>query len=195
MRQLDEVFSDRHHARGCLRRVVRWFIALRYAATRPERVSALILVSAPRPDGRRRRARALPSRAVALLRLSSLIAAPACGPRSASRTAGLAIAAGSRPVTAPRSSPRPCRRPGWRAVCSCISGRISARTGKVRAPTFVITGERRPRSGRPPVTRWYLDLHPRRETRSSSGRDTSACSRSRSAFAEIVGGFVHANSH
>jgi pimeloyl-ACP methyl ester carboxylesterase len=174
------------------------FIALRYAATRPERVSALVLVSAPAPgwlpSARQRRYLAHPR----LLAPLFVLAAPArlwAEVRSAMPSIGagvrFAVTHGARVLAAP-------------LVPALAAGRIAAqqavdfsRDGAlVRAPTLVITGEDHLDLVVPPgVSREYLSIIPGAKYERLAGTGHIGMITRPVRFARVVSDFVHANSH
>jgi 3-oxoadipate enol-lactonase len=174
------------------------FIALRYAATRADRVSALILVSAPAPgwtpSPRQQRYLARPWLSTPLFMISSPIYTwreiRSALPDWRARVA-FSVAQGARVLAAPM-------------IPSQVASRVQVQQrlefgvdcGKVTAPTLVVTGEDQldyvvP----PPVTRQYLSLiqGSRYEKLDRTGH-IGMLTHPRQ-FAEIVTRFVHGHSH
>jgi pimeloyl-ACP methyl ester carboxylesterase len=199
LRQLDAVFERTGLERAALCGVsYGGFIALRYAATRPERVNALVLVSAPapgwEPSARQQRFLDRPRLRAPLFMLA--------GPgrvwpevRSAipsrHRRVFFAVTYGARVLTAP-------------IVPSLAVTRIADQqavdfTGdgaRVKAPTLIVTGEDAlDRVVPPPVSRKYLSLIPGAVYRKMDGTGHIGMITQPARFAHIVSGFVHANSH
>ena len=197
--QLDAVFDKARLDRAAVCGVsYGGFIALRYAATRPDRVSGLILVSAPAPgwtpSRRQQRYLARPRLtapvfvATAPLRVWQEIQTAL--PDWRSRLA-FTVTHGARVVTAPMIPSRIAERVNLQQQLD-----FSADCDKITAPTLVITGEDQldwvvP----PPVTRRYLALirgaHYERLDRTGH---IGMLTHSRE-FARIVTEFVHAHGH
>jgi 3-oxoadipate enol-lactonase len=199
VRQLDSVMDRAGVTRAALCGVsYGGFIALRYAATRPDRVSALVLVSAPapgwRPSSRQNRYIAHP-RLLAPLFVLSAPARLGAEVRSAipSLTARVrfAITYGARVLAAP-------------LVPSLAAGRMVAQQAedfsadgpRVRAPTLVITGEDHLDLVVPPsVSREYLSIIPGAKYERLEGTGHIGMITRPVQFARAVSDFVHANSH
>lgn len=199
VRQLDAVYAAAGLDRAALCGVsYGGFIALRYAALHPERVSALILVSAPAPgwvpSERQQRYLARPRVLAPLFVLSAparlwpevKAAMPSWGERMR-----FGVTHGARVLAAP-------------LVPALAAARISMQqaadfTGdaaRVTAPVLVITGEDHLDGVVPPsVTRWYLSMF--RDTRYEKLERTGHIGMlTRPArFARLVSDFVHANDH
>jgi 3-oxoadipate enol-lactonase len=199
VRQLDAVFDRAGISRAALCGIsYGGFIALRYAATRPERVSALVLVSAPapgwQPSPRQQRYLARPRLHAPIF----VLAAPArlwAEVRSAMPTWGarlrFAVTHGARVLAAP-------------LVPSLAAARIadqqavdfSGDGGRVRAPTLVVTGDDAlDRVVPPPVTRSYLAMIPGATYEKLDGTGHIGMLTQPVRFAHIVSDFVHAHSH
>jgi 3-oxoadipate enol-lactonase len=174
------------------------FIALRYAATRPERVGSLILVSAPAPGW-------VPSEYQRRYIERPWLSAPAFVVTSPRRIwpeiqsafpgwrARLAFAVrhAARVLAAPMIPPIAATR-------VTLQQRLDFRPDcpRVRAPTLVITGEDTlDRVVPPEVTRWYLTMIPgARYAKIDETGHIGMLTRAE-RFAQIVSGFVHAHSH
>jgi pimeloyl-ACP methyl ester carboxylesterase len=197
--QLDEVFERSGVQRATLCGVsYGGFVALRYAATRPERVEALVLVSAPapgwKPNVRQARYLARPR----LMAPVFVLSAPArLWPEVRSS------------ITSWRARVRFCVTHGARVLAAPLvpadaAARIAAQQAtdfsgdgaRVSAPTLVITGDDDLDLVVPPaVSRWYLSqIHGSRHvTLEGTGHIGMLTQPVR--FATIVSQFVHANSH
>jgi 3-oxoadipate enol-lactonase len=196
--QLDAVFDQAGVGRAAVCGVsYGGFIALQYAATRRERVSALILVSAPSPgwtpSRRQQRYIARPWLSAPLFMISSPVRVwreiRTALPDWRSRMS-FSVVHGARVLAAPM-------------IPSQVAGRVHLQQRldfggycqQVTAPTLVVTGEDQldwvvP----PPVTRRYLSLIPgaRYERLERTGH-IGMLTHSRK-FARIVTEFVHAHS-
>jgi pimeloyl-ACP methyl ester carboxylesterase len=199
MRQLDNVFEKTGIARAALCGVsYGGFIALRYAATRPERVSALVLVSAPAPgwtpSARQKRYLARP-----------WLSAPAFVATAPGRVWPEIASAlpdwRSRLTFTVKHSAQVVSAP---MIPSRMASRVQLQQAsdfgddprKVRAPTLIVTGEDNlDQVVPPPVTRWYLDLIPGSRYEKLAGTGHIGMLTQPKRFAEIVSGFVHAHSH
>jgi 3-oxoadipate enol-lactonase len=199
VRQLDSVMDRAGVSRAALCGVsYGGFIALRYAATRPDRVSALVLVSAPapgwRPSSRQRRYLAYPR----LLAPLFVLSAPArlwAEVRSAMPSMGarlrFAVTYGLRVLAAP-------------LVPTLAAGRIAAQqaadfgrdAARVQAPTLVIAGEDHLDLVVPPsVSREYLSIIRGAKYEKLEGTGHIGMITRPVQFARVVSDFVHANSH
>jgi pimeloyl-ACP methyl ester carboxylesterase len=199
MRQLDDVFEKTGIARVALCGVsYGGFIALRYAATRPERVSALVLVSAPAPgwtpSARQKRYLARP-----------WLSAPAFVATAPGRVWPEIASAlpdwRSRLTFTVKHSAQVVSAP---MIPSRMASRVQLQQAsdfgddprKVRAPTLIVTGEDNlDQVVPPPVTRWYLDLIPGSRYEKLAGTGHIGMLTQPKRFAEIVSGFVHAHRH
>ena len=197
VRQLDAVFERTGLSRAALCGVsYGGFIALRYAATRPERVSALILVSAPapgwQPSARQRRYLASPR----LMAPVFFVSAPArlwAEVRSAmpSWRARLRFAV-THGVTVLRAPLVPAR-VAARIVAQQVAD-FSGDGARVKAPTLVVTGEDELDPVIPPsVSRRYLEmiLGSRYERLEGTGHIGMLTQPVR--FAHVVSTFIHAH--
>jgi pimeloyl-ACP methyl ester carboxylesterase len=199
MRQLDEVFESTGAKKAAICGVsYGGFIALRYAATRPDRVSALILVSAPAPgwtpSARQQRYLARPWRsapafvATAPARVWPEIASALPDWRS---RLTFTVKHSAQVVSAPMMPSRMANRVHLQQASD-----FGDDPRKVRAPTLIITGEDHlDQVVPPPVTRWYLDLIPGSRYEKLAGTGHIGMLTQPKRFAEIVSGFVHAHSH
>jgi 3-oxoadipate enol-lactonase len=199
VRQLDAIYEDAGISRAALCGIsYGGFIALRYAATRPERVSALVLVSAPapgwQPSPRQQRYLARPRLHAPIF----VLAAPArlwAEVRSAMPSwrarVRFAVTHGARVLAAPLVPSLAAER-----IADQQAADFSADAGRVRAPTLVVTGDDAlDRVVPPSVTRSYLSMIPgaRYETLEGTGHIGMLTQPVR--FAHIVSDFVHAHSH
>jgi len=199
IRQLDEVFD----AAGLTRVVLcgvsfGGFVALRYASLRPERVSALILASAPGPGWR-------PS-----VQQSAWIARPWWS------TPGFLLSSPMRvwpeisaALPAVRSRFGFFARQGLRCLAApmippLMASRIRNATGmdfetdcrRISVPTLVVTGEEALDRVVPvQSTRVYASLIPGAEYRKLPHTGHMGLLTQPSAFAELVSGFAHAHHH
>jgi pimeloyl-ACP methyl ester carboxylesterase len=172
------------------------FIALRYAAARPDRVSALVLASAPgpgfRPNAQQSRWLSRPWLSAPAFVLSSPFrmwpeiraAIPAWRGR-----AGFLLRQGLRCAGAPIVPSLMSAR-----MRSAIAIDFQARHDAVAAPTLVVTGD----EGLDRVvpvgsTRAYAALIPHAEYRMIPGTGHMAVLTQPARFADIVSGFVHAH--
>ena len=199
LRQLDKVVEDAGIERAAICGVsYGGWIALRYAATRPERVSALILVSAPAPGwtpSARQRAHidrpwltAPVFVAAGPFRIWPEIRAALPDWRSRAR---FAVTHGVRVLSAPMI-------PSLMALRVKQEQAMDFRDdcGRVQAPTLVITGEEGLDSVVPvDVTQRYRSLirHSRYEMMEGTGHIGMVTQPDR--FADLVSTFVHANDH
>jgi pimeloyl-ACP methyl ester carboxylesterase len=199
LRQLDIVFERTGVSRAALCGVsYGGFIALRYAATRPERVSALVLVSAPapgwQPSPRQQRFLAKPRLRAPIFMLT----APARlwrEIRSAIPSLGASVyfvlTYGARVLMAPLSPSRAAAR-----VADQQAVDFTGDGARVQAPTLVVTGEDSLDHVVPPsVSRWYLSLIPGARYTKLDGTGHIGMITQPVRFAHIVSDFVHANRH
>jgi pimeloyl-ACP methyl ester carboxylesterase len=199
VRQLDGVFEKTGVSRAALCGVsYGGFIALRYAATRPERVSALVLVSAPapgwRPSARQERFLEKPHLRAPLF----VMTAPArlwAEIRSAIPSwparIWFAVTYSARVLTAPLAPTRAAAR-----IAHQQADDFSGDGARVKAPTLVVTGEDSLDHVVPPsVTRSYLSMIPGASYRKLEGTGHIGMITQPGRFAHIVSDFVHANSH
>jgi 3-oxoadipate enol-lactonase len=199
LRQLDAVFDRSGIERAAVCGVsYGGFVALRYAATRPERVSVLILVSAPAPGWH-------PSDQQAQYLAKPWLSAPAFAVTSPLRV-WPEISAAVRPWG---SRLRFLLTHGIRVVLapmipSAVASRVRvqqqldfcADCDHVAAPTLIVTGDEGLDSVVPvEVTQQYLNLIPgsRYEKMNDTGHIGMLTQPAR--FANIVCSFVHANHH
>lgn len=197
--QLDAVYEKTGLSRATLCGVsYGGFIALRYAATYPERVGSLILVSAPAPgwvpNQRQQRYLAKPRLYAPIFALT----APArLWPEVRSSIASwperlrFVVTYGARVVSAPLVPSNAAARMSVQQATD-----FSADAARVRARTLVITGEDALDLVVPPaVTRWYVSQIPgaRHVTLERTGHIGLVTQPGR--FAHIVSDFVHANHH
>jgi 3-oxoadipate enol-lactonase len=199
LRQLDDVYEHAGLERSAVCGVsYGGFVALRYAATRPERVSALILVSAPAPGWH-------PSTRQAHYIARPWLFAPAFVLTSPVRIwpeiqaafqdwgsrLRFLVTHGLRVATAPM-------------IPSLMASRVQVQQqldfapdcSMVRAPTLIVTGDEGLDSVVPvEVTQIYRSLIPgaRYERMDRTGHIGMLTQPDR--FASIVSGFVHANHH
>jgi pimeloyl-ACP methyl ester carboxylesterase len=197
VRQLDEVFDQAGVERAVLCGVsFGGFVALRYAALRPNRVSGLILASAPgpgwQPNPQQSRWLARPWWSAPAFVLSSPLrlwpeltaAFPAVGHR-----VGFMARQGIRCAAAPMipslmaSRIRAAADVDFENDCRCIA-----------MPTLVLTGEEELDRVVPVAsTRRYAALIPRAEYQTVRRTGHMGLLTQPGAFAEIVSGFVHAH--
>jgi pimeloyl-ACP methyl ester carboxylesterase len=199
VRQLDAVFDRTGISRAALCGVsYGGFIALRYAATRPERVCALVLVSAPapgwQPSARQQRYLARPRSQMPLFVLTAparlwaevRTAMPSWGARLR-----FAVTHGARVLGAPMVPSLAAARIAYQQAAD-----FSGDGARVQAPTLVITGEDALDTVVPPdVTRWYLAMIPGATYTKLSGTGHIGMFTQPDRFARIVSDFVHANCH
>jgi pimeloyl-ACP methyl ester carboxylesterase len=199
VRQLDAVFERAGLARAALCGVsYGGFVGVRYAALRPDRVSALVLVSSPAPGW-------TPTRQQQRYVSRPWISAPAFVVTAPVRLWPEIRTAFDRPGArlgfAARHALRVLAAP---AVPSMMAARVrlqqsqdfAADCARVNAPTLVVTGEDGLDRVVPVhVTRSYLSLirDARWEVMGGTGHIGLVTRPDR--FAEIVGGFVHAHCH
>jgi len=197
VRQLDAVLDQAGIERAALCGVsFGGFVALRYAVARPDRVSALVLASAPgpgfRPNVQQSRWLSKPWASAPAFVLTSPIrmwpeihaAIPGWGGR-----VGFLMRQGVRCVAAP-------------IVPSLMAARMrgafaldfQAHHDRIAAPTLVVTGEE-PLDRVVPVasTRAYASLIPRAEYKVIHGTGHMAVLTQPVMFADVVSGFVHAH--
>jgi len=199
LRQVDEVFERSGIQQSAICGVsYGGFVALRYAATRPERVSALILVSAPSPGWQ-------PSTQQAQYIARPWLSAPAFLVTSPMRVWPEIRAAlgpwGSRLRFLVTHGVRVAMAP---MIPSAVASRVRVQQeldfrgdcDRVRAPTLIVTGDEGLDSVVPvEVTQKYRDLIPgaRYEKMDRTGHIGMLTQPER--FANIVCSFVHANHH
>jgi pimeloyl-ACP methyl ester carboxylesterase len=199
VRQLDDVLDRARVERAALCGVsFGGFVALHYAAVRPERVSALILASAPSPGF-------TPSSQQALWLSKPWLSAPAFVATAPLRlwpeirtslsswTARLSFAVmqSGRVLAAPLV-------PSLMSERMRFAERIDLRSDvpRVEAPVLVITGdEGLDRVVPVPVTRRYTTLFPGARYEIMHGTGHIGILTQPERFAHIVGGFVHAHYH
>jgi pimeloyl-ACP methyl ester carboxylesterase len=199
LRQLDAVFEQAGVGRAALCGVsYGGFIALRYAATRPERVSAIIFTSAPAPgwtpSPRQQRYVARPWLfAPAFVVMSPFRVWPEIYRAMPDWGARLRFVArhGLRVLAAPMI-------PSLMAERVRLEQSLDFRPDcdRLKAPTLIITGEEDLDTVVPVhVTRMYQSLIPgaRYEQLTDTGHIGMLTQPER--FARIVGGFVHAHNH
>jgi len=197
-RQLDAVFERTGSDRVALCGVsYGGLIAVRYAASRPERVSALVLVSSPAPgwvpNPRQRKYAARPW----LSTPAFVLTAPgrlwpeirAARPTWPSRL-GFAVAHTWRVLSAP-------------VIPSVMAARVGVQAmdfvddcARVVAPTLVVTGEPHLDLVVPvEITRSYVELIPGARYEMMTGTGHLGLMTQPMRFAHIVSEFVHANHH
>jgi 3-oxoadipate enol-lactonase len=199
VRQLDAVLDEAGVERAALCGIsFGGFVALRYAVERPERVSALILASAPgpgfKPNAQQSRWLARPWLSVPAFALTSparvwpeiRTAIP-----GSNRRVGFFVRQGIRCVAAPMAPPLMASRMRAAAVMD-----FQADCARVHVRTLVVTGE----EGLDRVvpvssTRAYTSLIRGAEYTVLSGTGHMGCLTQPERFAEIVTGFVHADHH
>jgi 3-oxoadipate enol-lactonase len=199
VRQLDAIFERTGVARAALCGVsYGGFIALRYAATRPERVSALVLVSAPtpgwQPSPRQQRYLARPRLLAPLFLLAAparLWAEVASAMPSWTARVRFSVTHGARVLAAP-------------LVPALASARIAEQQAtdfsgdgaRVHAPTLVVTGEDALDHVVPPgVSRGYLSMIPGARYEKLEGTGHIGMLTQPGRFAHIVSDFIHAHNH
>jgi pimeloyl-ACP methyl ester carboxylesterase len=199
VRQLDAVYAKAGIARAALCGVsYGGFIALRYAALHPDRVSALIFVSAPAPgwvpSARQQRYLARPRLLAPLFVLSAparlwpevRAAVPSWGERIR-----FGITHGARVLAAPLVPALAAARISMQQAAD-----FSGDAARVKAPVMVVTGEDHLDGVVPPtITRWYLSVfkdarYEKLERTGHIGMLTRPA-----LFAGLVSDFVHANDH
>src|SRR4051794_17112164 len=197
--QLDAIFERAGLARAALCGVsYGGFIALRYAAIRPERVSALVLVSAPAPgwvpSARQQRYLASPWLSAPIFVLTAPFrlwaeirsAMPSWGARLR-----FAASHGARVASAPLVPSLAAAR-----IADQQAADFSGDAARVQAPTLVVTGDDDLDLVVPPgVTRQYVtSIHGARyEQLRGTGHIGMLTQPDR--FARLVSDFVHANHH
>jgi pimeloyl-ACP methyl ester carboxylesterase len=199
MRQLDAVLDEAGVRRAAICGIsFGGLVALQYAATRPDRVSALVLASAPgpafRPNAQQARWLAKPWRSVpAFLLTSPLRVWPEIRtaiPRRRGRVA-FVLKQSARFAAAPLlPSLMAARMRGAAAVDFCAACR------QVQAPALIVSGE----EGLDRVvpvssTQSYERLLPRAEYRLLERTGHMGSLTQPDRFADIVTGFVHAHHH
>jgi 3-oxoadipate enol-lactonase len=199
VQQLDEVFERAKLSRAALCGVsYGGLIALRYAATRPERVTALVFTSSPAPGWRPSRHQSRYANNPWLLTPLFMVAAPfrmwpeivrAIPDRR--RRVSFAIAQGMRVLLAPIVPSQLARR-----VHVVEAANFHGDCERVAAPALIVTGEEELDKVVPvSSTRRYQSLL--RDTRYEQMTDTGHLGliTQPERFAGIVGGFVHAHYH
>jgi 3-oxoadipate enol-lactonase len=199
VRQLDAVFARTHLARAALCGVsFGGFIALRYAALRPHRVSALILVSAPapgwRPSAQQQRYLSMPRLRAPLFALSApkrlWMEVHSALPSWTAR-ARFAVTQSVRVLRSPLVPTRAALR-----IVEQQAIDFSADTAAVRAPTLVVTGDDGLDTVVPPsLTREYLTMIPGARYERLEGTGHMGMLTQPARFARIVSEFVNANNH
>jgi 3-oxoadipate enol-lactonase len=199
VRQLDERLDAAHLERAVICGVsFGGLVAVRYAACRPQRVSALVLVSAPapgwEPTAQQARWLARPWLSAPIFVLSAPVRLwPEI--RSATGSTWRAVQFLARQGLRAASAPM---------VPSLMAGRIAeARRidfapdcGRVQAPTLVLTGDvGLDRVVPPRITRTYAELIPGARHQVLSGTGHLGLLTQPARFAGIVSEFVHANHH
>jgi 3-oxoadipate enol-lactonase len=199
VRQLDEIFERTGLQRAAICGVsFGGFIALRYAAVRPERVSSLILVSAPAPGWTPSDRQARHVSRPWLSAPAFVLAAPFRIWPEIRMAFGSAVAAS---LFMARHALRVLAAP---VLPSSMAAKVRVQQAldfqpdcaRVKAPTLVITGEDGTDTVVPTeVTRRFQQLIPgaRFERLERSGHIGIITRPER--FADIVSGFVHAHSH
>jgi pimeloyl-ACP methyl ester carboxylesterase len=199
MRQLDEVFDKTGVGRAALCGVsYGGFIALRYAATRPERVSAVIFTSSPAPgwtpSARQQRYVARPWLSAPAFVLASpfRVWPEICRALPGWRSRlGFSVRHGLRILAAPMIPSLMAER-----VRQEQSLDLRADCARLEAPVLIVTGEEGLDRVVPVhVTQTYRSLIPgaRYEMMANTGHIGMLTQPER--FAQIVGGFVHAHHH
>jgi pimeloyl-ACP methyl ester carboxylesterase len=199
VQQLDEVFDQAKLTRAALCGVsYGGLIALRYAATRPGRVSALVFTSSPAPGWRPSPRQSQYIKNPWLLTPLFMVAAPfRVWPEivraipSRRRRVGFAIAQGIRVLLAPIVPSELARR-----VHFVEAADFDRDCARVAAPTLIVTGEEELDKVVPvSITRRYQSLLP--DTHYEQMTDTGHLGliTQPERFAAIVGGFVHAHHH
>jgi pimeloyl-ACP methyl ester carboxylesterase len=199
VRQLDDVFERANLTRAALCGVsYGGLIALRYAATRPERVSALVFSSSPAPGWTPSPRQSRYVKNPWLLTPFFMVAAPfrvwpeivrAIPDRR--RRVMFAVAQGMRVLLAPSVPSELARRVHFVEVSD-----FHRDCARVAAPTLIVTGEEELDKVVPvSITRQYQSLL--RDTRYEQMTDTGHLGliTQPERFAGIVGGFVHAHYH
>ena len=199
VRQLDQVFERAGIERAALCGVsYGGFIALRYAALRPERVSSLVFVSSPAPGWvpteRQQRYVAHPWRSApafvvnAPLRLWPEIHAAYDTPRE---RLAFSIRHAARVVAAPSVPPRMAAR-----VMLQQSVDFAPDCAQVRVPTLIVTGEDALDKIVPAeVTRRYRELIPGARYVQMKRSGHIGMLTHPAQFADIVSGFINGNGH
>jgi 3-oxoadipate enol-lactonase len=199
VRQLDMVFDRTRLSRAALCGVsFGGFIALRYAAVRPERVSALILVSAPapgwRPSPQQQRYLSMPRLRAPLFALSAPMrlwtevhsALPSWTAR-----ARFAITQSVRVLRTPLVPTRAAARIAEQQALD-----FTGDTAALQAPALIVTGDDGLDTVVPPaVTRQYLSMIPGARYERLEGTGHMGMLTQPARFARIVSEFVNANSH
>jgi pimeloyl-ACP methyl ester carboxylesterase len=197
VQQLDRIFERTGLVRAVLCGVsYGGFIALRYAATRPERVSGLVLVSAPAPgwvpSARQQRYLARPRLSAPLFVLS----APARLWReirsaipSWTERIRFSLVHGARVAAAPLVPTLAAAR-----IAAQQAADFSDDAAQVKAPTLVVTGDDDlDRVVPPSVTRSYLTSIDGARYEQLTGTGHIGLMTQPDRFAQLVSNFVHAN--
>lgn len=197
VRQLDDVLDTAGVERAAICGVsFGGFVAVRYAALRPERVSVLVLASAPGPEWQPNSQQAQwISRpwwsTPAFVLTSPLRVWPeisAALPGAVDR-AGFLLRQTVRCATAPMNPALMASR-----IRSAQSADFRADCCRVQAPTLVVTGEEQLDRVVPVrSTRTYASLIPRAEYVMLTGTGHMGLLTQPARFADVVSGFVHAN--
>jgi pimeloyl-ACP methyl ester carboxylesterase len=199
LRQVDDVFERSGIQQSAICGVsYGGFVALRYAATRPQRVSALILVSSPAPGWQ-------PSPQQAQYIAKPWLSAPAFLVTSPMRVWPEIRAAlgpwGSRLRFLVTHGVRVAMAP---MIPSAVASRVRVQQeldflvdcDRVRAPTLIVTGDEGLDSVVPvEVTRKYRDLIPGAHYEKMDRTGHIGMLTQPERFADIVCSFVHANHH
>ena len=199
IRQLDGVFDRTGINRAALCGVsYGGFIALRYAAVRPERVSSLVLVSSPAPgwvpNPRQQHYLTRPWRSIpAFLMTSPLRLWPEI--KAAYDTTGerlaFSVRHALRVVTAPIVPPRMASRVAMQQRLD-----FAPDCGRITAPTLIVTGEDDLDQIVPAdVTRQYRQLIPGARYVQMKRSGHIGLLTHPGQFADIVTGFINANGH
>lgn len=174
------------------------FIALRYAATRPERVSALVLVSAPAPgwmpSSRQQRYLARPRLSAPIFLLSAparLWAEVRSALPSWADRVRFALVHSTRVLTAPLVPSLAAAR-----IADQQAADFSEDAARVKAPTLVVTGDDDLDLVVPPsVTRRYVAAIPGSRYEQLQGTGHIGMLTQPERFAHVVSDFVHAHHH
>jgi 3-oxoadipate enol-lactonase len=198
VRQLDMIFTRTRLSRAALCGVsFGGFIALRYAAQRPQRVSGLILVSAPapgwRPSVQQQRYLSMPRLRAPVFVLSAprrLWTEVHSALPSWTARARFAITQSVRVMRAPLVPTRAAAR-----IVEQQAIDFSGDTVALQAPTLIVTGDDSLDTVVPPsVTRQYLAMIPGARYERLEGTGHMGMLTQPARFARIVSEFVNANS-
>jgi len=199
VRQLDQVFDRAGITRAALCGVsYGGFIALRYAALRPERITSLVFVSSPAPgwvpNDRQQRYLASPWRsAPAFVMTSPLRLWPEIKAAYDTTRERLAFSLrhGLRVMSAPVMPPRMATRVTMQQRLD-----FAPDCERITAPTLVVTGEDELDQIVPPeVTRRYRELIPGARCVQMKRSGHIGLLTHPAQFADIVAGFINANGH